>query len=147
MLLRERAPAVISPTAGVSFCGPEACSAPRKSANPLKPGGPPGHIDDDPRHCRTSRLCIGLPTATSLVLEILRARDSISSANSRSEKTSAPKNTKGRAKGTWPSARPLPLPYPRSAEVGSPELLSLIRATSLPGSAPQAPGHAVARDH
>src|SRR5437667_8255401 len=26
-------------------------------------------------------------------------------------------------------------------------LLSLIRATSLPGSTPQAPGHAVARDH
>src|SRR4029450_9848565 len=41
MLLRERAPAVISPTAGVSFCGPEACSAPRKSANPLKPAEPP----------------------------------------------------------------------------------------------------------
>jgi hypothetical protein len=41
------------------------------------------------------------------------ARDSISSANWRSEKTPAPKNTKGRAKGTWPSARPFPLPHPR----------------------------------
>src|ERR1700730_17500363 len=34
----------------------------------------------------------------------------------------------------------------RIERVGSAILLSLIRAKSLPGSAPQAPGHAVARD-
>jgi hypothetical protein len=33
-----------------------------------------------------------------------------------------PKNTKGRAKGTWPSARPFPLPHPEGAEVDSPDL-------------------------
>src|SRR5512132_4278166 len=57
-----------------------------------------------------------VPDSDEFSARDLRARDSISSANWRSEKTSAPKNTKGRAKGTWPSARPFHTP--RSAEVG-----------------------------
>src|SRR5207248_9376933 len=55
-------------------------------------------------------------------------------------------NARGRAKGTWPSARPLS-PTPKLRQSALLILLSLIRATSLPGSAPQALGHAAARDH
>src|SRR5262249_10391200 len=41
----------------------------------------------------------------------------------------------------------LPLPPPKPRQSVLLILLSLIRATSLPGSAPQALGHAVAPDH
>src|SRR5205814_6035958 len=53
---------------------------------------------------------------------------------------------KGAQRALGPPRGPSPTP-PKARKSALLILLSLIRATSLPGSTPQAPGHAVARDH
>src|SRR5436309_1636513 len=57
------------------------------------------------------------------------------------------KTLKGTQRALGPPRGPCPCHTPEARKSALLILLSLIRATSLPGSAPQAPGHAVARDH
>jgi hypothetical protein len=57
------------------------------------------------------------------------------------------KTLKGAQRALGPPRGPCPYHTPEARKSALLILLSLIRATSLPGSAPQAPGHAVARDH
>src|SRR6266540_4391071 len=99
-------------------------------------------VRDPPRHCPTSRLCIGFPTATSLVLGTpFRA------LTGDQRKRPRRKTLKGAQRALGPPRGPCPYHTPEARKSALLILLSLIRATSLPGSAPQAPGHAVARDH